>query len=149
MRTLVIGVGNLYRRDDGAGIHVVNLLKKKAPTIDAIDVALGSVEILEAMYGYERVIIVDAMVTGAEPGSYFYVEVTSGDGYPVISHSHGIDLITTLELGRQLYSEQMPKDLRIIGIEVDDTLTMSEYCTPRVHEAVEKVVDEIIAIALS
>ena len=149
MRTLVIGVGNLYRRDDGAGIHVVNQLKKKAPTLDAIDVALGSVEILEAMIGYERVIIVDAMVTGAEPGSYFHVNIAMGDEPPVVSYSHGIDLITTLELGKRLYTDQMPKELMVIGIEVEDTLTMSEECTPRVRDAVEKVVDEIIAIVKS
>ena len=149
MRTLVIGVGNLYRRDDGAGIHVVNQLKEKAPTIDAIDVALGSVEIIEAMMGYERVIIVDAMVTGAEPGSYFHVNIAMGDEPPIISYSHGIDLITTLKLGNLLYSDQMPKELKVIGIEVEDTLTMSEECTPRVQEAVEKVVDEIIAMVTS
>lgn len=146
MRTLVIGVGNLYRRDDGAGIHVVNQLKVKAPYIDAIDVALGSVEILEAMKGYDRVIIVDAMVTGAEPGSYFNVNIAAGDEPPVISSSHGIDLITTLRLGKLLYTDQMPGELMIIGIEVEDTLTMSEECTPRVREAVGKVVDEIIAM---
>ena len=144
MRTLVIGVGNLYRRDDGAGIHVVNQLREKAPNIDVLDVALGSVEILESMKGYDRVIIVDAMVTGAEPGSYFYVNIPQGDDQPVISHSHGIDLITTLKLGRLLYTEHMPKILDIIGIEVEDTLTMSEECTPSVREAVERVVEEII-----
>jgi hydrogenase maturation protease len=149
MRTLVIGVGNLYRRDDGAGIHVVNQLKKKVPTIDAIDVGLGSVEILEFMMGYERVIIVDAIVTGAEPGSYFHVNISTLDDPPLIFHSHGIDLITTLKLGNLLYSDQMPKELMVIGIEVEDTLTMSEECTPRVREAVKNVVDEIIVMVAS
>ena len=149
MRTLVIGVGNLYRRDDGAGIHVVNHLKKKVPTIDAIDVALGSVEILEYMMGYEKVIIVDAIVTGAEPGSYFHVNIAAMDDPPLIFHSHGIDLITTLKLGNLLYSDQMPKELMVIGIEVEDTLTISEECTPRVREAVNNVVDEIIVMVAS
>ena len=146
MRTLVIGVGNLYRRDDGAGIHVVNQLKEKAPSIDSIDVALGSVEILEAMKGYDRVIIVDAMVTGSDPGSYFLVDIVAGDEPPVVSYSHGIDLITTLKLGRLLYADQMPGELMIIGIEVEDTLTMSDECTPSVQKAVVGVVDEIMAI---
>jgi len=146
MRTLVVGVGNLYRCDDGAGIHVVNQLNEKAPHIDTIDVALGSVEILEAMKGYDRVIIVDAVETGAEPGSYFQVNLNMGDEPPVISHSHGIDLITTLKLGRQLYGDEIPGEQMIIGIEVENTLTFDDKCTPRVSEAVSKVVDEIIAI---
>jgi len=46
LRTLVIGVGNLLRCDDGAGVHVVNRLKKLAPQIDAVDVAMGGVRSL-------------------------------------------------------------------------------------------------------
>ncbi|MCK5670629.1 hypothetical protein KAI10_04555, partial [Candidatus Bathyarchaeota archaeon] len=77
---------------------------------------------------------------------YFNVNIAAGDEPPVISYSHGIDLITTLRLGKLLYTDQMPGELMIIGIEVEDTLTMSEECTPRVAEAVGKVVDEIIAM---
>jgi hydrogenase maturation protease len=146
MKTLVIGVGNLYRRDDGAGIHVVKRLKRLAPELDGVDIALGSVEMLEAMMGYEKVIIVDAMVTGAEPGSYFQVNYSTDGELPTMSSSHGIDLITTLELGKQLYSELMPKEIMIIGIEVDDVLTMSEECSPVVDKAVDMVVDEILAM---
>ena len=146
MKTLVIGVGNLYRRDDGAGIHVVKRLKRLAPELDGIDIALSSVEMLEAMKGYDRVIIVDAMVTGAEPGSYFQLNYSTDAELPVLSSSHGIDLITTLELGKQLYSDHMPKDIMIIGIEADDVLTMSEECSPVVDKAVDKVVNEIIAM---
>ena len=109
MRTLVIGVGNLLRCDDGAGIHVVNRLREIAPDINVEDVALGSIEILEAMKGYEQVIIVDAIKTGANPGTIYNVNLSKEEKPPNISTSHGIDLITTLELGRRLFPEEMPK----------------------------------------
>jgi hydrogenase maturation protease len=146
LKTLVIGVGNLLRCDDGAGVHVVNRLKKLAPQIDAVDVAMGGVEILEAMKGYGRVIIVDSIRTGAEPGTIYNVNITGGEEPPRISSSHGVDLVTTLELGRRLMPEEMPPEQVLIGIEAEDTVIFSVTCTPRVEAAVDRVVDEIIML---
>ncbi len=146
MKTLVIGVGNLLRCDDGAGVHVVNRLKKLAPQIDAVDVAMGGVEILEAMKGYGRVIIVDSIRTGAEPGTIYNVNIAGGEEPPRISSSHGVDLVTTLELGRRLMPEEMPPEQVLIGIEAEDTVIFSVTCTPCVEAAVDRVVEEIIML---
>jgi hydrogenase maturation protease len=144
--TLVIGVGNLLRCDDGAGVHVVNRLKELAPQIDAVDAAMGGVEILEAMKGYDRVIIVDSIRTGAKPGTIYRVNVADGEEPPRISSSHGVDLVTTLELGRRLMHEEMPPEQILIGIEAEDTLNFGVSCTPRVEAAVDRVVEEIIML---
>ncbi len=146
MRTLVIGVGNLIRCDDGAGIHVVHRIRERTAGIDTLDVALGSIEILEAMKGYDRVIIVDAIETGAEPGTVFHVNISWDEKPPVITHSHGVDLVTTIELGRRLFPDEMPGDIRVIGIEAEDTFTLTEVCTEKVQAAIEKVVEEILRI---
>jgi hydrogenase maturation protease len=146
LRTLVIGVGNLLRCDDGAGVHVVNRLKTEAPHIDAEDVAMGSIEILEAMKGYDRVIIVDAVRTGAEPGTIFRVNVSGGEEPPAIASSHGVDLLTTLKLGARLFQEEMPRGQIIIGVEAGDVTTLSEECTPPVEAAINRVVEDIISL---
>ncbi|HEX9915115.1 MAG TPA: hydrogenase maturation protease [Candidatus Bathyarchaeia archaeon] len=146
MRTLVIGVGNLLRCDDGAGIHVVNRLRREAPHIDAEDVAMGSIEILEAMKGYDRVIVVDAVRTGAEPGTVFRVNLSKGEEPPVVASSHGVDLMTTLKLGARLFPGEMPGEQIIVGIEAMDVATFSESCTPPVEAAIRVVVEEIISL---
>jgi hydrogenase maturation protease len=146
LRTLVIGVGNLLRCDDGAGVHVVNRLKTEASHIDAEDVAMGSIEILEAMKGYDRVIIVDAVMTGAEPGTIFRVNVSRGEEPPVVASSHGVDLVTTLKLGARLFQEEMPREQIIIGVEAGDITTLSEECTPPVEAAINRVVEDIISL---
>ena len=143
MKTLVIGVGNLLLRDDGVGIHVVNMLKKRSPEVDVLDAALGSVELLEEMRGYDRVVIVDAIITGAEPGTVFMVNLHQQEEPPVITSSHGIDIFTTLRLGEELYRD-MPSERIIIGIEAEDITSYSEECTPRVAQAVKKVVGIIL-----
>ena len=144
MQTLVIGVGNLLRTDDGVGIHLINRLSKLHPEIDTFDAAMGSVEILEAMKGYERVIIVDSIETGAEPGTIYRINLTSGEKPPVITYSHGTDVPTILELGRQLYGEAMPKDVILIAIEAEDTITIDDKLTGRVQEATDDVLQYIL-----
>jgi hydrogenase maturation protease len=145
MRTLVIGVGNLLRTDDGVGIHVIKALDLRTG-VDTLDAAMGSVEILEAMRGYDRAVIVDAIETGAEPGTIFRVNLTEGEEPPVVTHSHGTDLITTLRLGRQLYGEEMPGEIILLAVEAEDTTTIGDEPTPRVRAAIEEIINAILAL---
>jgi hydrogenase maturation protease len=144
LKTLVIGVGNLLRCDDGVGIHVVNRLNEVAPYIDTLDVALGSVEILEAMKGRDRVFIVDAIQAGDEPGTIYRVNLSGGEEPPRVTHSHGVDLLTTLRLGESLFPDQMPKEMILLAVEAEDITTLSESCTSKVQASVEKVVEIIL-----
>jgi hydrogenase maturation protease len=144
LKTLVIGVGNLLRYDDGVGIHVVNRLNEVAPYIDTLDVALGSVEILEAMNGRDRVFIVDAIQAGGEPGTIYRVNLNGGEEPPRVTHSHGVDLLTTLRLGESLFPDQMPKEMILLAVEAEDITTLSESCTSKVQASVEKVVEIIL-----
>ncbi len=140
MRTLVIGVGNLLRTDDGAGIHVINQLIELHPRIETVDAAMGSIEIIEAMRGYERAIIVDAIETGTKPGTIYRVNLTGGERPPTITHSHGTDLLTILQLGHQLYGDEMPREIVLIAIEAGDTTTIGDEPTPEVREAISEAV---------
>lgn len=144
MRTLVIGVGNLLRTDDGVGIHVINRLSRLHPEVDTLDAAMGSIEIIEAMRGYDRAVIVDAIETGAEPGTIYRVNLTGGEKPPTITHSHGTDIITILQLGHQLYPTEMPEETLLIAVEAEDTTTIGDKPTPKVEEAIEKTL-QIVA----
>ncbi len=148
MRTIVIGVGNLLRTDDGAGIHVINRLNELHPEIETVDAAMGSIEIIEAMRGYDMAIIVDAIETGAEPGTIYRVNLTGGEQSPTITHSHGTDLPTILQLGRQLYADEMPREIILLAIEAEDTTTISDEPTRRVRSAISRVVETIAELIL-
>lgn len=84
-KTLIVGFGNLYRRDDGVARHIINALLKQwgRPPLDALDDgwdALGHPvdvvclhqlvpELVETLKNYQQVIFVDAHVPteGAPP----------------------------------------------------------------------------------
>jgi hydrogenase maturation protease len=70
--TVVIGVGNPMRRDDGAGPAVVEALR--AEEVDAISLDGEPARLLEAWSGAALAVVVDA-VLGDEPGRVRSVEV--------------------------------------------------------------------------
>ena len=146
MRSLVIGVGNLLCTDDGVGIHVIERLDAMRRGVETVDAAMGSIEIIEAMRGYDRAIIVDAIQTDAEPGTIHVVNLAAGEKPPTMTHSHGTDILTTIQLGYRLYTDEMPREITLIVVEAEDTTTISDKLTPRVDEAAERVIGIILCL---
>jgi hydrogenase maturation protease len=70
--TLVLGLGNPLRGDDGIGPRVVKELARcELPEdVTALDGGTGGVDLLHIMEGWERVVIVDAADVGREPGQF-------------------------------------------------------------------------------
>lgn len=140
---LVIGVGSLLRCDDGVGIHVVNRINELTQDIEAIDLGTGSIDLLEAMQGYETVIIVDAIMTGGDAGTIYRVNLSKGEKPPVVTHSHGIDLLTTLQLGKELMPEEMPENMILLAVEAEDVTTLQDTCTEKVQDSIKDVIEII------
>jgi len=70
-RVLVLGLGNLLMGDEGIGVHAVReLWKRTLPAhVDVVDGGTAGLEILELMQGYDKVVIIDAVDAGMEPGT--------------------------------------------------------------------------------
>ena len=70
MTVRIIGIGNLYRRDDGAGPAATDLLRMRAST--PFDIAVSSAEpsdLMAAWEGANAVILIDAAAAGNAPGA--------------------------------------------------------------------------------
>lgn len=72
-RTVVVGFGNLLMGDDGVGIHVVRELATRglSPGVEVVDGGVSSLEILGSLLDAARIIIVDALTGGGEPGTVY------------------------------------------------------------------------------
>jgi hydrogenase maturation protease len=147
MKTLILGIGNLLRSDDGVGLHVIEALRKEE-TGDNIDLteAVSGLDILDAIKGYDRIILVDAIKTGGEPGTIYKLSLEDiQDKHTNHSFSThlNMDLQTMLELGDRLFPGKIPKDIRVIAVEAEDVTTISDRCTPEVERAISEAVDMI------
>lgn len=73
-RTLVVGMGNLLRGDDGFGVRVVEALEEAGVPrgVTTAEVGTGGIHLVqELMSGYDALILVDAVERDAEPGTVF------------------------------------------------------------------------------
>jgi hydrogenase maturation protease len=71
-KSLILGLGNPFRGDDGVGAAVIAALRHQDLPSDviAIDGGTPGLETVLLWQGYERVIIVDAAEMGITPGAW-------------------------------------------------------------------------------
>jgi hydrogenase maturation protease len=137
---LIIGLGNPDRGDDAAGILVAESLRERGA--DAIVHTGATLDLIEIWAGTERVIVVDAVLSGVTPGT-----VRAWNGNDTVlkrkvfrSSTHGFGLGDAIELSRTL--NHLPKVLTIYGIEAAQFLPgsrPSRAVLAGVNLAVEKI----------
>jgi hydrogenase maturation protease len=123
-RTVVIGVGNPYRRDDGLGPAVLDLLHQAAPYpgVELIACDGESSRLLDAWSGAEVAYVVDAVrAVSPRPGRIHRITVPEpvGRDRAGAASSHGLGLGEAVELARML--DRLPARLEVFAVEVADT----------------------------
>ena len=118
-KVLIAGVGNLLLKDEGLGIHVVRELNKMElpEDVEVRDCGTMGLELLNLFSEYDKVIVIDAIRGGGEPGEVYKFsldEVKLKKGRRLLSMHH-LDLNTLLELGREI--GVLPSEVVIIGAE--------------------------------
>ncbi|HVP38790.1 MAG TPA: hydrogenase maturation protease [Candidatus Saccharimonadales bacterium] len=140
-RALVIGVGNPLRGDDDAGPEAARRLRARgrAPARVA-ECGGGAAELLAAWHGEPQVWVVDAVASGAPPGTVHRLDAREAlpPGWGRAVSTHGLGLAEAVELARRL--GQLPARLVIYAIEVRGF----EPGAPLSAE-VERAVDQVVA----
>ena len=70
--TLLLGVGNPLRGDDGVGLAVVDWLQERGlpPDVVVVDGGTAGLELVLTLADYRRALIVDAVDMGRAPGMW-------------------------------------------------------------------------------
>ena len=144
---IVIGVGNRARGDDAVGLRVVERLKGSVTCYESS----GDPSELIVLFGSDPdVIVVDAMVSGSNPGTITTTSISFGahptSPVPLRSQSstHGFGVFEALELARILGT--VPARLTVIGIEGSD-FSLGGDLSPALEPAVARVADRILTLA--
>ena len=149
LKTLIIGLGNPLVSDDSVGLRVVKHLQPwlaDEPQVDVGEDYWGGLRLMERMIGYERAIVVDAICTGAPPGTIRLLGPNDLATQKSAS-AHDVNLPTALAFGRQA-GAQLPLDehIQLVGIEAQDILTFSEECTPEVAAAIPRAARMVMSL---
>jgi hydrogenase maturation protease len=149
MKTLVLGLGNPLVTDDSVGLRVVAELKPllaDRPDIEVSEDYWGGLRLMERMEGFERAIVVDAIVTGALPGTIHHLMPASMPTQR--SAAAPADNVPTARAGGRDAGSALPQDenIQLVGIEAEDILTFGEQCTPAVAAAIARAVQEVMQL---
>lgn len=142
MRTLVLGLGNPFRCDDGIGNKVAQALQGRVhdSKVTVMETNADGLELLDLLPGYDRAIIIDAIQTPeGKAGQIYRLSKQELVSYNYTPTTHNVGIGTALQLGGKL-GLTLPEEIVIFAIEVADT-SFSEDLTPKVEEAVPRVVD--------
>lgn len=143
--TLVIGVGNAYRGDDGAGIVAARkLAAQRLPGVRVMEMNGEGISLVEAWKDAPSVLLVDAVSSGAVPGTIHRFEAQAGPLPTGLEHrsSHSFGVAEAVEVARAL--GRLPPSLLIYGIEGGD-FSPGERLSPEVEKAVGAVVQRLVA----
>ena len=141
--TVVIGIGNGFRRDDGVGLAVAeDIAQRNLPGVRVVTDIGDPATILESWAGARLAVVVDAaMGDGSDPGRIR--RWTRGDEADAgLVSSHAMGLSEAYALGEAL--GRIPDRLVILGIDIAD----ADYgvgLTPRVAATVPGVVEAVLA----
>ena len=119
MTLCVVGIGNRYRRDDGVGPGVVRLLAE-APDLRLMDVGDDPLALLDLCTDCEALVLVDAVVTGAAPGTVHRWDLSDTPSLnPAVRFStHSLNPLEVLTLAQTL-GRSLPRVI-LYGIEAGD-----------------------------
>ncbi len=151
MKILVAGLGNPILTDDGIGVHAIREFERlglrsrggNGVQVETAELGTAGLALLDLLDGVDRLVIIDAARTGAEPGT---VRVCRDAGLAGLVHSgspHEPDLESTLAIGRRLPGLRMPGDIRIVAVEAADITTFSEKPTEKVAASIPGVLETV------
>jgi hydrogenase maturation protease len=106
----------------------------------------GGLRLMEQMIGFDRAIVVDAICTGAPPGTIHHLTPDALATQRSAS-AHDVNLPTALAFGRQA-GAHLPadRDVFLVGLEAQDVVNFGEQCTPAVAAVIPRAVDEVVRL---
>ncbi|OFS08582.1 HyaD/HybD family hydrogenase maturation endopeptidase [Hafnia sp. HMSC23F03] len=147
MNTLVLGIGNLLLSDEAVGVRIVERLEQdyRFPEgVELMDGGTAGMELMEYMASRDHLIVADAVLSDAEPGSVLTLhddEVPAFFSRKISPHQLGLcDVLSALHL-----TDEFPKRLTLVGV-VPQSLEPYIGMTPTIEAAVPIAMDRIIQI---
>jgi hydrogenase maturation protease len=143
-RTLVLGLGNLVLSDDGVGVHAVERLRRDPRFPFGVELTDGGTQGLN-LTGYvsrfERVLAIDAIDAGQEPGTIIRLEGAALEKMPGKASVHQL-AFADLSIALTLLGER-PVEIVLLGVQPQSTEWSVELTAP-VQAALEELTDLVL-----
>jgi hydrogenase maturation protease len=141
---LVLGLGNLLCRDDGAGVAAIERIQEGweiPPGVEVVDGGTLGLSLLPWVSSARQVLLVDAVTAAAPPGTI--VRIEGADVGPATAHRlsvHQVGVADLLDAMRLLGGA--PERIVLVGI-VPETIELGVELSPAVQAHVGDLVEAV------
>jgi hydrogenase maturation protease len=114
---LIAAIGNRFRSDDGVAWQVADAVRRDLSPNVRVVYAVDVLSIVDDWRGEDLAILIDAVQSGAPPGTVHEIDATGRLSAPIPAHAstHDLELPHAIELARRL--DRLPAKLIVVGIE--------------------------------
>ena len=139
---LVLGIGNITRKDDGAGIRVVELLREHdlPDNVHLLDGGTAGLDLLPYLEGADRIIVVDALLSDNPAGTITVLTEEGMREHDVFMSGHFGRLSELLDLAAELWTRS---ETTVIGITPKDCESYETGLSSEVEIAAVQVAERI------
>lgn len=144
-KTIVLGIGNPYLKDDRIGPKVVEDLEKYFSENENVvfEVFYSSgIELLDSILDYNCAIFVDSIISD-NVGKITYLNLEDILSIPETSSPHSTNFSTMVKLGMKISPDRMPTKILFCAIGIKDPFTFSDEFTTDLEESYVTIVGEI------
>lgn len=142
----VLALGNILRQDEGVGIHLLSKLRGRLPeNVELLDGGTSGLELLSFLERKERLIVLDAVDDGAEPG-----EIIEWSEKEIPKYTSGKLSVHQMSFAEVLYWSHfigaIPDEIIVIGIQPQSLnwgTGLTETVQRSLLEALEKVLNHL------
>ena len=130
-RTVVLGLGNLVHSDDGAGVHAIdamNLDPRIPCDVTLLDGGTLGLGLLPHLSGVDRLLVIDAVDAGEQPGTVLRFEGKALRGLPGKASVHQLGF-ADLMVAMQLLGDH-PQEVVLFGVQPESTEWGAELSPP-------------------
>jgi hydrogenase maturation protease len=144
--TLVIGLGNLLRGDDGVGVRVAQMLARQTlpSDVEVVDGGTQGLGLVNLMEGRQRMILVDAADVGKTPGEFvrFTLDkvVVLGDDQHLSVHTAGLREALLLAQALKI----LPDEVVIFGVQPAN-LDWTNALSPEVEATLPDLITAVLS----
>jgi len=140
-KTVILGIGNVLLSDEGIGVHVANelLSMELPPGVSVVEGGTDGFRLLNIITEADRLIVVDAVKGGAEPGSIYCFNIDEVRNVPsgFRTSVHQVGILEVIDLSGLI--GKTPRTT-VIGVE-PKSLQMSLELSPEIKEKIPRIIE--------
>jgi hydrogenase maturation protease len=142
---VVLGLGNLLRRDEGLGIRALERLRDEytfPERVRLVDGGTLGLDLISHVEGAEYLLVLDAMLTDGPPGSLLRLAGSDVPAFFGVRMSHDVGLADLLAI--LMLRDSLPRELVVLGMQ-PGVIELGWELSPEV----EGQLDALVAAAVS